>query len=574
MRRVSALKAMASVHVAAGVLALAGAASAARDEAAVPPKGACCVAGACAFVSEHDCLMMGGNYLGDGVTCEGNPCDPNNGDSCAAAKFALEGPNPFDTTDASDSEFGDPDESLCPDTYLDWDDSPDHWLKWSAPGSGVIDLDTCDPTSFDTSMVLYEGLSCESLVQIACNGDAPTAAGCQQYFSLIEGVSVTSGQTYWVRLGGWQGGTGSGTLTLSFTGTYDPTGGCCIGLGCNVLTDAQCTALSGFYLGDGTDCLDDPCGVTAIGACCISGICSVLSEDECSTADGNYLGDGSNCSGDPCGSPGEFTAVNWTVIGVDLLSSGEPSYTVDVFVEVPADWRVDAVAGNSAQQKTVASTTSFYQDSYGGPTSQDVNPNFYPLVPDLRWDSRVTIGCMDSSGDPFSENALNHIGINWSEFENGDDLIVGDGTWFVLPIDEQGESQPFTDSGCNERNGVLIARLTTREHSSEILVEALFQGRDADDATWQDTAGTTISYQGELDCNDNGVPDACDIADGTSDDDNGNGIPDECESGCAWDLDGDGVTSVKDLLELIAGYPAEYDIDDLLALLADFGCTG
>jgi hypothetical protein len=31
------------------------------------------------------------------------------------------------------------------------------------------------------------------------------------------------------------------------------------------------------------------------------------------------------------------------------------------------------------------------------------------------------------------------------------------------------------------------------------------------------------------DCNNNGIPDACDIADGTSDDQNGNGIPDECE---------------------------------------------
>ena len=31
------------------------------------------------------------------------------------------------------------------------------------------------------------------------------------------------------------------------------------------------------------------------------------------------------------------------------------------------------------------------------------------------------------------------------------------------------------------------------------------------------------------DCNGNGAPDECDIADGTSQDVNGNGIPDECE---------------------------------------------
>jgi hypothetical protein len=35
----------------------------------------------------------------------------------------------------------------------------------------------------------------------------------------------------------------------------------------------------------------------------------------------------------------------------------------------------------------------------------------------------------------------------------------------------------------------------------------------------------------EADCNTNGIVDACDIADGTSDDDNANGVPDECEEG-------------------------------------------
>ncbi len=37
----------------------------------------------------------------------------------------------------------------------------------------------------------------------------------------------------------------------------------------------------------------------------------------------------------------------------------------------------------------------------------------------------------------------------------------------------------------------------------------------------------------EPDCNENGVPDQCDIADGTSTDDNGNGVPDECEAATA-----------------------------------------
>ncbi len=538
------------------------------------PQGACCITGVCSYVTEHDCLTMGGTYLGDYVSCAGNPCDPNNGSTCSTATWAAEGGNAFDTSDSTDSGFGNPDGSQCDGTFLDWDNSPDFWFKWSAPGSGTLDLTTCDPSSYDTSMVLYEGLTCETLVQIACNGDGPNNGSCQSYYSLIEEIPVTSGQTYWVRLGGWQAATGTGTMTLTFNGTSDPTGGCCIGLACAVLTDAQCTAMGGSYLGDGSDCTNDPCSLEAMGYCCISGSCQILPEIDCDAADGIYGGDGTDCSGDPCGGGGENTAIHWNVIGTDLLSSGEPSYTVDVYVEVPANWRVDAVAGNQDQQKTVASTTSFYQDPYGGPTSMGINPDFYPLAPDLEWDSRVTIGCVDTTGDPFAENALNQIGIDWTDFESGGDLSVGNGTWFVLPIDEQGSSQMFTDSQCVERNGVLIARLTSMEHNSEILVEALFQGRDADNITWQDTAATTIMYQGELDCNANGTPDACDIASGDSDDDNGNGIPDECESGCEWDLDGNGVTDVNDLLILIAGYPAAYDVDDLLALLAEFGCGG
>jgi hypothetical protein len=353
----------------------------------------------------------------------------------------------------------------------------------------------------------------------------------------------------------------------------DPTGGCCTGTTCSVTTEANCTSGGGSYLGDESDCSGDPCAPDPTGACCVGVSCAVMTQANCYAASGTYQGDGTDCSGSPCGGSGTLD-IRWKVIGTDLLSDGSSSYTVDVYVETPDQWRVDAVAGNSSQQKTVASTTSFYQDSYGGPTSQGVNPAFYPLAPDLRWDSRVTIGAIDSSGDPFAENALNDIGINWTTFEYGGDLSVGDGTWFVLPIDDQGDSQTFTDSACAERNGVLIARLTTMEHASEILFEALFQGRDGFNVTWQDIAAGTITYQGELDCNDNGNPDACDIANGSSYDANGNGIPDECESTCSGDADGDGDTDVDDVLAIINGFGTTYDVDDLLNTIADFGCSG
>ena len=61
--------------------------------------------------------------------------------------------------------------------------------------------------------------------------------------------------------------------------------------------------------------------------------------------------------------------------------------------------------------------------------------------------------------------------------------------------------------------------------------EALFQGRDDTNTTWQHTDSIDITYDAVLDgdCNGNSIPDGCDLADGTLHDDNGNGIPDECE---------------------------------------------
>lgn len=49
----------------------------------------------------------------------------------------------------------------------------------------------------------------------------------------------------------------------------------------------------------------------------------------------------------------------------------------------------------------------------------------------------------------------------------------------------------------------------------------------------------------DLDCNDNGVLDECDIADGTSQDSHNDGIPDECQS-CKGDANGDGTVDPLD----------------------------
>ena len=70
----------------------------------------------------------------------------------------------------------------------------------------------------------------------------------------------------------------------------------------------------------------------------------------------------------------------------------------------------------------ISSSAGFYQDANGGPTSVEINPNFYSFVPDLEWDSRVTIGALDQTGNQFGSNNLGSVGIDWSTFENGGTL--------------------------------------------------------------------------------------------------------------------------------------------------------
>jgi hypothetical protein len=80
-----------------------------------------------------------------------------------------------------------------------------------------------------------------------------------------------------------------------------------------------------------------------------------------------------------------------------------------------------------------------------------------------------------------------------------------------------------------------------------------------------------VDLSGPPDCNDNGVPDDEDIADGRSDDCDGNGVPDECQAdsdgdgvidACEPDCDGDGITDAEILAApggLLAAYFSSLD---------------
>lgn len=176
-----------------------------------PEPGACCYSdGSCADMMAADCSSAGGTFQGEGSYCGSVNCPvAGEGDEADSAMLASYGENPFETYTATPSD-PQPDDDQCAGTYLDWDNSQDIWFLFTPKQSGSVHFTTCDSSSYDTSMVLYEGTSDN---QVACNGDADDGTGCQAYHSSIE-YSVDAGTAYYIRIGGWQGATGDGTLTI------------------------------------------------------------------------------------------------------------------------------------------------------------------------------------------------------------------------------------------------------------------------------------------------------------------------------------------------------------------------
>ena len=366
----------------------------------------------------------------------------------------------------------------------------------------------------------------------------------------------------------------------------DLTGACCLESGqcLESRTLEQCSDAGGEYQGQGTDCVDVNCDQPdPTGACClVDGSClDSQTTLECTTGGGAWQGDNTTCDSVDCSVDQQYVEFHHSIVGPNLLSIDQENWTVDVFAAIDQGSRVDAVFGNASQQKVISSSSGFYQDANGGPASVDINPGFYQFVPDLEWDSRITIGAVDQTGDPFLENNLGSVGIDWTVFENGGSLSVSDGTWYVLPIDAQGEAQPFISQDCTERYGVLIARLTAFDLNSTISIEASVQGRDALGNIWQDADAHAFTYVPFKDCNQNDVSDTCDIVNGSSQDLDGNGIPDECDGGCAGDVDGDNDVDVDDILVTLGNFGSSgpgdangdgvINVDDLLAILGEFG---
>jgi hypothetical protein len=173
-------------------------------------------------------------------------------DACAGAILVGVGSTPF--TNLGATTDGPPDGVAC-DFDGDAQVSSDVWFRFEAPCTAIVTVSVC-ASSYDTKLAAYE--TCPVPVQVpavACNDDACGAGGTrsQLFFGAIEGLE------YVIRVGGFAGAQGSGTLTID-ADCVETTGACCAPDGtCTIAAPGDCAAAGGAYAGDGTACAPNPC---------------------------------------------------------------------------------------------------------------------------------------------------------------------------------------------------------------------------------------------------------------------------------------------------------------------------
>lgn len=164
----------------------------------------------------------------------------------------------------------------------------------------------------------------------------------------------------------------------------------------------------------------------------------------------------------------DFNGLSYDIIGNGELIEGH--WTARIYAELGAGDRVDAVYGNAANPMDISSSSSFYQNPFGGGNSTAINPLLYGSFPSLMYDSWITIGLEDQN-----DNALGSQGIDYGNFEAGGNLYTDDGAIYVTPDESQGQ----------EVGGrVLIAQLTSAGQDSVISFTASLQGSTADGTVW------------------------------------------------------------------------------------------
>ena len=264
-------------------------------------RGACCLDEVCEYLKPSECEDQGGEYQGDGI-----PCDPN---PCLCTDFFVDAPGEWSGTTCgavNDCALRDTEEVI---------------YRVTLPEDGLWAFDLCDST-YDT--YLFIGTEC-CLADILSQDDSPEC-GLQSFAVL----SLTAGD-YYVDVEGFSG-CGDYVLKVYLI----ESGACCIdatGECFEMVTSADCAGIGGRFEAD-TACADmDPPCLGPLGACCVDLVCVAT------TYPGECEGDhypGFECPEFECPEPfaGDTCANAIVIDELDYTWSGSTCELTDDYDEV------------------------------------------------------------------------------------------------------------------------------------------------------------------------------------------------------------------------------------------------
>jgi hypothetical protein len=152
-----------------------------------------------------------GEQCDDGNTVDGDGCDAQcqveglelGSDSCASPESVTDGVYPFTTVGAT----------LDPDEAGDcgfFEFGADIWYCYTATCDDTVRVELCG-SAYDTALAVYEGCGCPAGTQIGCSDDDCGGGSVASAVSF----AATAGETYLIRVGGYSGDVGTGTMTIS-----------------------------------------------------------------------------------------------------------------------------------------------------------------------------------------------------------------------------------------------------------------------------------------------------------------------------------------------------------------------
>ena len=146
-----------------------------------------------------------------------------------------------------------------------------------------------------------------------------------------------------------------------------------------------------------------------------------------------------------------------------------PGNTYRVYAQVEEGQSIHAVWGDTQHPIIIESTAPFYQNALASYGSNSIHPNLVAVDPNVQYDSFITLGYEDATN-----NTVWDIGVDFSSFNDGGEILVSNGAWFLLPQDEK----------CSPSNAglVLLAQFTTTGAANGTLN---LQGWEGQNEVWK-----------------------------------------------------------------------------------------